>query len=114
MAHADDAVAEAEREAVSVQPGSSETMRCAGTSRAGRENRSPRRSRKPYARGHGPRHLHDDALPPVGQAKLDLIVASGFRRFPPRLPERPIFVRSDFLAKYDVHIVGSRIHADPR
>jgi|HubBroStandDraft_3_1064219.scaffolds.fasta_scaffold469235_2 hypothetical protein len=79
---------------------------------------------------------------PVGQAELDLIAATGNRRFPPRLPEQPIFypvcneeyatqiarrwntaegkvgyvtrfaVRSDFLAKYDVHIVGSRIHAE--
>jgi hypothetical protein len=28
---------------------------------------------------------------PVGQAELDLIAASGYRRFPPRLPEQPIF-----------------------
>jgi hypothetical protein len=79
---------------------------------------------------------------PVGQAELDLIAASAYRRFPPCLPEQPIFypvcneeyaaqiasrwntaegtvgyvtrfaVRSDFLAKYDVHIVGSRIHAE--
>jgi hypothetical protein len=79
---------------------------------------------------------------PVGQAELDLIAATSYRRFPPRLPEQPIFypvcneeyavqiasrwntaegkvgyvtrfaVRSDFLAKYDVHIVGSRIHAE--
>ena len=28
---------------------------------------------------------------PVGQAELDLIRASGFRRFPPRLPEQPFF-----------------------
>jgi hypothetical protein len=28
---------------------------------------------------------------PVGQAELDLIRASGFRKFPPRLPEQPIF-----------------------
>jgi hypothetical protein len=28
---------------------------------------------------------------PVGQAELDLIRASGFVRFPPRLPEQPIF-----------------------
>lgn len=28
---------------------------------------------------------------PVGQAELDLIQASGFRAFPPRLPEQPIF-----------------------
>jgi hypothetical protein len=79
---------------------------------------------------------------PVGQAELDLIAATGHRRFPPRLPEQPIFypvcneeyaaqiasrwntaegkvgyvtrfvVRSDFLANHDVHIVGSRIHAE--
>lgn len=28
---------------------------------------------------------------PVGQAELDLIRASGFREFPPRLPEQPYF-----------------------
>jgi hypothetical protein len=28
---------------------------------------------------------------PVGQAELELIRASGFREFPPRLPEQPIF-----------------------
>jgi len=28
---------------------------------------------------------------PVGQAELDLIAASDYRRFPPRLPEQPIF-----------------------
>ena len=28
---------------------------------------------------------------PVGQKELDLIEASGFREFPPRLPEQPIF-----------------------
>ena len=28
---------------------------------------------------------------PVGQHELDLIAASGYRRFPPRLPEQPIF-----------------------
>ena len=28
---------------------------------------------------------------PVGQAEMDLIQASGFREFPPRLPEQPIF-----------------------
>ncbi|MGK4008507.1 ADP-ribosylation/crystallin J1 [Sorangium sp. So ce1036] len=79
---------------------------------------------------------------PVGQAELDLIAASGYRRFPQRLPEQPIFypvcndeyavqiarrwntaggavgyvtrfeVRSDFLAKYDVQIVGSRLHVE--
>src|SRR4051812_9945263 len=28
---------------------------------------------------------------PVGRAELDLIAASGYRAFPPRLPEQPIF-----------------------
>lgn len=28
---------------------------------------------------------------PVGQGELDLIRESGFRKFPPRLPEQPIF-----------------------
>lgn len=28
---------------------------------------------------------------PVGQAELDLIKASGFRAFPPRLPDQPFF-----------------------
>jgi len=28
---------------------------------------------------------------PVGQSELDLIAASGFKAFPPRLPEQPIF-----------------------
>ena len=28
---------------------------------------------------------------PVGQAELDLIKASGWSAFPPRLPEQPIF-----------------------
>jgi hypothetical protein len=28
---------------------------------------------------------------PVGQAELDLIRASGYREFPPRLPEQPFF-----------------------
>ena len=28
---------------------------------------------------------------PVGQYELDLVAASGYRAFPPRLPEQPIF-----------------------
>jgi hypothetical protein len=28
---------------------------------------------------------------PVGQAELDLVRATGFREFPPRLPEQPFF-----------------------
>ena len=82
---------------------------------------------------------------PVGQAEYDLIRASSFRAFPPRLSHQPIFypvlseayatqiardwnqndessgfagyvlrfhVRSEFLASYDVHIVGSSEHRE--
>ena len=28
---------------------------------------------------------------PVGQAELDLIIATGYAKYPPRLPEQPIF-----------------------
>ncbi len=75
---------------------------------------------------------------PTGQAELDLVASSGWRRWPPRLPEQPIFypvpneeyaskiardwnvprggvgyvtrfsVRRDFLAKYEVQQVGGR------
>ncbi len=73
---------------------------------------------------------------PVGPKELELIAATGYRAFPPRLPEQPIFypvlneeyaddisrkwntrdygagfvtrfrVRKDFAAKYPVQIVG--------
>ena len=76
---------------------------------------------------------------------MDLVRARGFREFPPRLPEQPIFypvlteeyatqiardrntkdersgfvgyvlrfqVRSEFLQKYDVHVVGSAGHRE--
>ena len=73
---------------------------------------------------------------PVGPKELQLIVASGYRAFPPRLPEQPIFypvlneeyandisrkwnvrdygagfvtrfqVRKEYAAKYQVQIVG--------
>src|SRR5689334_16939741 len=82
---------------------------------------------------------------PVGQFEFDLIQASNFRQFPPRLPEQPIFypvltedyatqiardwntkdersgfagyvlrfhLRTDFLQKYDVHVVGSSDHRE--
>ena len=82
---------------------------------------------------------------PVGQAEMDLVRASQFREFPPRLPEQPIFypvlteeyatqiardwntkdersgfvgyvlrfqVRTEFLRKFDVHIVGSLGHCE--
>jgi hypothetical protein len=79
---------------------------------------------------------------PVGARELELIAESGFRRFPPRLPEQPIFypvcneryaieiaerwnakqsgqgfvtrfsVRSDFMVRYETHIVGARYHEE--
>jgi hypothetical protein len=82
---------------------------------------------------------------PVGQVELDLIRATNFRHFPPRLPEQPVFypvltedyatqiardwntkdersgfagyvlrfhVRTEFLQKYDVHVVGSSDHRE--
>ena len=79
---------------------------------------------------------------PVGPKEMALIVASGNREFPPRLPEQPIFypvlneeyarqiardwnipesgagyvtrfaVRSDFVARYPVQTVGGSIHKE--
>jgi len=79
---------------------------------------------------------------PVGPEELALVADSGHTRFPPRLPGQPIFypvcneeyatqiardwnvqasgagfvtrfaVRSDFLARYEVHVVGNRVHAE--
>lgn len=75
---------------------------------------------------------------PANQAELDLVAASGWREWPPRLPDQRIFypvcteayatriarewnvpaygvghvtrfaVRADFLAAYDVHEAGGR------
>jgi hypothetical protein len=79
---------------------------------------------------------------PVGPRELALIVASGYREFPPRLPEQPIFypvlnedyarqiardwnvrdsgsgyvtrcaVRSEFLARYRAQTVGATSHRE--
>lgn len=79
---------------------------------------------------------------PVGPKELELIKASGWRAFPPRLPEQPIFypvmneeyavqiardwnvrasgagyvtrfqVKADFVAKYEVQQVGSDVHKE--
>lgn len=79
---------------------------------------------------------------PVGPAELKLIEASGFRQFPPRLPEQPIFypvlnegyavqiardwnvkadgagfvtrfqVKRTFLASYEVQQAGGREHLE--
>jgi hypothetical protein len=79
---------------------------------------------------------------PVGPAELALIVASGWREFPPRLPEQPIFypvtngeyaaqiaqqwnardnepgfvtrfqVNATFAARYPVQKVGEALHTE--
>jgi predicted GIY-YIG superfamily endonuclease len=79
---------------------------------------------------------------PVGQKELDLIKASGWKRFPPRLPEQPFFypvnsdeyagkiardwnakqegvgyvlefyVRKSFLSKYMLQTVGGKSHQE--
>jgi len=79
---------------------------------------------------------------PVGPGEFKLIEESGFHRFPPRLPEQPIFhpvtnekygveiaerwnvkesgsgfvirfeVRADFLGRYEPHVVGARHHEE--
>jgi hypothetical protein len=79
---------------------------------------------------------------PVGPKELALIVASGYREFPPRLPEQPIFypvtneeyaryiaehwnvkqsgagyvtrfaVREEFISCYPVQQVGARVHTE--
>lgn len=79
---------------------------------------------------------------PVGPKELELIATSGFREFPPRLPEQPIFypvlneeyarqiardwnvkangagyvtrfaLRTDFAARYPVRKVGSSTHQE--
>ena len=79
---------------------------------------------------------------PVGPKELELIVASGFKAFPPRLPEQPIFypvlnkdyarqiarewnvpasgtgyvmrfaVREEFTARFPVQTVGASVHQE--
>jgi len=79
---------------------------------------------------------------PVGPKELALIAKAGYREFPPRLPEQPIFypvtneeyarhiaehwnvkesgagyvtrfaVREEFIARYPVQQVGARIHTE--
>src|SRR6516225_2983247 len=79
---------------------------------------------------------------PVGSKELDLIAASGYREFPPRLPDQPIFypvlheeyarqiardwnvpacgagyvirfaVRKSFADRYPVRTVGTSVHQE--
>jgi len=79
---------------------------------------------------------------PVGDCELELIGASGWREFPPRLPEQPIFypvlneeyataiardwntrdggrgsvlkfeVESEYLNQFPVQTVGAKVHQD--
>ena len=70
---------------------------------------------------------------PVGQKELDLIIESGMKEFPPRLPEQPIFypvlnenyarrvgawntegfivkfeLDADYANKWEIHCVGDK------
>jgi len=79
---------------------------------------------------------------PVGPKELELIEASGWKEFPPRLPEQPIFypvlneeyatqisqrwnvqdygsgyvtrfqVNAEFVKRYPVQVVGAEIHEE--
>ena|ERR1700743_1597019 len=75
---------------------------------------------------------------PVGDNEYRLIADSDFSKFPPRLPEQPIFypvcnveyarqiasqwnksghivqfsIEQNFISKYETHIVGSKIHEE--
>ena len=82
---------------------------------------------------------------PVGRKELELVRATQFREFPPRLPSQPLFypvlseeyavqiardwntkdeasdyegyvlrfdVRSEFLSRYQVHVVGNSTHRE--
>jgi hypothetical protein len=79
---------------------------------------------------------------PVGPKELELVAASGYRRWPPRLPEQPIFypvtneeyakqitikwnvpasgvgyvtkfqVRKNFMDRYQTQKVGSELHTE--
>lgn len=82
---------------------------------------------------------------PAGQQEFELVRASGFHEFPPRLPEQPFFhpvrneeyatqiarawntkdersgfvgyvlrfnVRTEFLVRYQLHVVGESTHGE--
>ena len=79
---------------------------------------------------------------PIGPEELSLLEGSGFTRWPPRLPEQPIFypvaneayaieiasawnvrdsgsgfvtrfeVRAEFMDRFDTHLVGSSMHVE--
>jgi hypothetical protein len=79
---------------------------------------------------------------PTGPKELELVAASGYRKWPPRLPEQPIFypvtneeyareiatrwnipesgvgfvtrfhVKKNFMDRYEIHIVGNSTHAE--
>ena len=78
---------------------------------------------------------------PCGQEELDLVIASGYKKWPPRLPWQPIFypvtnekyarevnkwnvgekgtgyitkfgVRQEFAARYEIQTVGDNYHTE--
>ncbi|SRR5258708_7729205 len=89
--------------------------------------------------------MNDDVVTlyrPVGPRELELVAASGYHRWPPRLPEQPIFypvtneeyateitinwnvpasgvgyvtkflVKKDFMVRYQIHSVGTANHTE--
>lgn len=79
---------------------------------------------------------------PTGPKEYELVKRSGFKKWPPRLPEQPIFypvtnedyanqiakdwniknsgigyvtkfsVKKEFMDKYEIHVVGSSMHSE--
>ena len=78
---------------------------------------------------------------PLGQKELDLVVQTGYKRWPPRLPEQPIFypvtneeyaveltqwnitdfgvgyvsrfeVKKEFMDRYEIKCVGGKSHTE--
>lgn len=71
--------------------------RIAVPSYAVRESREPKLSPTPRRHGHRQGYAHRRDRHPhrhPGPRELELIKASGFKRFPPRLPDQPIFTRN--------------------
>jgi hypothetical protein len=57
----------------------------------GRIRRTPQQERGDTTTGGGAPDGLVTLWRPVGPAELELIAASGYRAFPPRLPEQPLF-----------------------
>ena len=54
---------------------------------------------------------------PVGPKELELIAAAGYREFPPRLPEQPIFypvLNEEYARQMPGRVVGRTADVDGR